>query len=305
MKKNILTGKKKDAIFCALMLVYPLIHFTVFYIVVNASSLAMAFQYYKDGQYIFDWGKSNFDKLFYSLKHETVLSDSVVNSTILYLCSMLIGEPLTLLFSFFIYKKVKGSKFFKVILFLPTIISSLVLVLIFSYFVDQALPEIMGKIFGVETVGLLTTNKTQFITVLVYSLFMGFGPKVLIYSSTMSGINESVVESASLDGITFFGEFIYITLPMIFSTIQTYIVAGLATFFTNQMNLFSFFGTEAMTNLYTLGYYLYVQTQIATANGSFAMYPYLSLLGLLMSCIAIPVTILVKKLLDRYGPSEG
>ncbi len=302
MQKTPMKSRTKDAIFCSLILLYPLIHFSIFYIYVNLSSFAMAFQYYKDGKYIFDWGQSNFELIKYYFKVDPIIITSLKNSAIMYLCAMLIGEPLSILFSYVVYKKVAGTKFFKIVLFMPTIISALVMSLIYKYFMDSAIPEIWYNITEKPIQGLFTNYKTVFEVVLFYNLFLGFGPKVLIYSSTMSGINESVVESAQLDGITFFKELWFITIPMIFPTITTYLVASVATFFTNQMGLFNFFGHDARTEVYTLGFYMYIKTQVASVNGTYAEFTYLSALGLLMSAIAIPATIGLKKALEKYGP---
>lgn len=299
--KKTLSGRKKDAIFCAIMLIYPLVHFAIFYVYVNLSSFAMAFQTYDEGRYIWDWGKTNFNWMFYSFRTDPAIRMGFQNSAVAYVCIMLISEPLSIIFSYFIYKKVKGAKFFKVVLFIPTIIPAIVMTLIYKYFTDNALPEVM-KIFGVTMSGLFTTVDTQFVTVLVYNLFLGFGAKVLVYSSTMSSINESIVESAQLDGISFTRELWSITLPMIFGTITTYLVASIATFVTNQLNLYSFFGLEAVPAVQTIGYYMYARTQLA-GRGSIE-FTYLSAMGLFFSAIIIPVTIVLRKLLMKFGPSE-
>lgn len=73
----------------------------------------------------------------------------------------------------------------------------------------------------------------------------------------------------------------------------------MAGIFTNQMNLFSFFGPKAENSLSTFGYYLYSNTQSATT----ADYPYLSSMGIVMTFIAVPLTLLVKFLLEKFGPS--
>ena len=48
------------------------------------------------------------------------------------------------MFSYYLCKKLWGHRLFKVMLFLPSMISMSVFVLIFSYFVDAALPYIFG-----------------------------------------------------------------------------------------------------------------------------------------------------------------
>ena len=122
---------------------------------------------------------------------------------------------------------------------------------------------------------------------------------MLLYSGAMGSISDSIVEAASLDGATPAREFFNITLPMIYPTIVTFLITAIAAFFTNQVNLFSFFGENAKLQNITLGYYLYNETQLASAGE----YPYLAAMGLCMTFIAVPVTIIIKRLLEKFGPS--
>ena len=278
------------------MLLYPLLQFAIFYIYINISSFALAFQT-NVGSPLFDNGLNNFIEVIRDLGTDMRLQYSVRNSFICYGVGLAIGTPLGLIFSFFIYKKVWGYKFFRVILFMPSIISSVVLVLIFKYFANNVVSTLLF-----DGVKLLDNPDTVFWTVLFYNIFIGFGPSTLMYTSTMSGINESVVESAQLDGISFFGEFWHICLPMIYPTIVTFLVAGIATIFTNQMEIFNFFGQyPAYDHVYTLGFYMYRGTVLSSTGDQF---PYLSALGMLMTIVAAPVTLLAKYLLEKLGPSD-
>lgn len=297
-EKSTLSSRKGDAIFCALVLLYPVVQFCIFYIYVNISSIALAFQEQFNGQMIFA-GFYQFTQVFNNFSQESSLIYSAINSIIAYLVGLVISEPLAIIFSFSIYKKVAGYKFFRVILFLPSIISSLVLVLIYKYFVINIIPDIWQMIFGTK-INLMDPATTEFWSILFFSVFIGCGGRTLMYTSTMGGINESIVESAQLDGVSYLGELWHITLPSIYPTLVTFIVAGIATIFTNELSIFSFEGTEASYKIYTFGYYIYRNVQLS-ADGS--KFPYLSALGLFLSMIAIPVTLLVKKGMEKFGPS--
>ena len=102
-----------------------------------------------------------------------------------------------------------------------------------------------------------------------------------------------------LDGANLFEELIYIVLPLIYPTFVTFIVVGVGGIFTGQMALYSFFGPEADQSVQTFGYYLFKRTKMAGDSD----YPFLSAMGLLMTCIAAPLTFLVKWLLEKFGPS--
>ena len=112
---------------------------------------------------------------------------------------------------------------------------------------------------------------------------------------------EEVIEAAKLDGATGIKKFFYVVFPQVFGTVSTFLIIGVAGIFTNQINLFSFYEASAPDDVRTLGYYLYVRAQLAVNEAEF---PELSALGLLLTAIAVPLTMLVKRLLEKFGYSE-
>ena len=119
-----------------------------------------------------------------------------------------------------------------------------------------------------------------------------------MYLGAMNSISESIVEAAQLDGITPLKEFVYVTLPMIYPTLVTFIVTGVAGIFTNQMNLFTFKGGILSYKDYTYGYYLFYNTSLGMEK-----YPAMASMGLIFTLIIAPITFLVRHLLEKYGPS--
>ena len=101
-----------------------------------------------------------------------------------------------------------------------------------------------------------------------------------------------------MDGATPFVEFSRIVLPEVLPAVNTFLITGVATIFTNQANLYSFFGHGVEYADYTLGYYLF---KLANMEGAsrYASYPYASALGLCCTLIAVPLTFLLRKALGR------
>lgn len=303
-KKIFMTDKKRDLIFYILFIAFPVLQFCIFYIGVNFNSILMAFQTYSRADGTYSWyGINNFKEIFNDFATDSTLQLALKNSVLVYLIGLAVSVPLALLFSFYIYKNRAGSTFFRVLLYMPSIISAISLVAIFSNIVDRVIPEIINKTFKTNMWGLLANPDTQFGTLLFYTIFVSFGMNVLLYVDSMKSIDPEIVEAASLDGITVFGEFIHISLPMIYPTIITFVTVGLVGIFTNQMNLFSFFGRTARTDVYTLGYYMYKETHFATEKDYFDIYTRLAALGLMMTMVAAPLTLGVRKVLKKLGPS--
>ena len=216
---------------------------------------------------------------------------------------MLLGVP----FANAIYKKVPGHNVFKILLYLPHVLSMVVMSTIFMNFTEEALPQIMLDFFKVEWVTGPLSNRSPtiiFNTVMFFTIFMGFGSNMLMYTGAMSGISESLKEAAKIDGANSFQEFIHITIPSIWPTMCTLIVVGFTGVFTNQLNMFTFYGDGAPIQVSSLGYYLYKYTYKANGlSNPYLHFPYLAAFGLVLTMIAAPLTIGLRKLLENVGPN--
>ncbi|MBQ3505808.1 MAG: sugar ABC transporter permease [Clostridia bacterium] len=295
------TYKRSRMRFYYMMVALPLLQFVVFYLYININSFILGFQEYSyaTGKYSFA-GLTNFKQIFADFKVEDALKFSVVNSLELYLWTMIFGSAVAIMFSYYIFKDKVGSMLFKIFLYVPHILGGVVIVIMYKYFVEIAIPEVYNIITGEEIKGLLTNSDSRKFMIVFYTIYTSFGTQVLLYSSAMSGISDSIIESAQLDGITPMRELIFIVLPSIWSTFVTFTVSSVIGIFTNQMSLYTFYGDTADVGLYTFGYYLYRETVLA----SNIRYPYLSAMGLLLTAVAVPLTLFVRWALTKFGPSR-
>ncbi|MDR3318550.1 MAG: sugar ABC transporter permease [Clostridiales bacterium] len=296
------SSKRKRLIFYICLLAYPLAHYAVFYIGVNINSVLLAFKKFDGGEFSFLEASNffaNFSNFSGDLFKTSLLKYAAKNSLLMYGVSLLIVLPLNLMFSFFLYKKIPLKGFYRIVLFLPQIVSSIVMAMMFKYFVERGLPGLFSK-FNIELPTLLTDVKTAFSTIIAYNIWAGFGTQIIIYSGAMSRISEELVESGKLDGMNMFQEFIRITLPLIYPTVSLFLVAGVAGIFTSQAALYNFFGDEAQANVSTLGYFLFVR--VIGKSSTFNDYPYAAAAGLLFTAAALPITLGAKYLLDRFDP---
>ena len=304
-KKINLSGQsastKGDLVFYCLMLLIPLVQIGIFYFGVNFQSIMMSFQVYSTVDNAFTWDASRNFNLFLNDIKEPWFWAMVKDSFVVWVASQFAGTVLALLFSYYIYKKRTLSKFFKFVLFLPSIIPGILLSLIFKFFMNTATPVFMNKLFyGGERVveALLQNPNLYFWIITIYSTWIGFGSQVLVYSGAMDQIPTEMIEAGKLDGVTPVREFFSLILPTVMPTVTTFIVAGVATIFTNQNNLFAIFGGNLPGTDQTIGYYLYT---MVSGQDSMGNYCYASFLGLVSTCIAVPITFVVRKILQRVG----
>lgn len=129
-KSSIKKQKLMDKLFYWGLAFIPLFMLAFTTIFINLNSIVMAFNSYDQyGQMHFVWF-DNFVEVLKDYKSDPVMVSSLKNSLIVYVTAVLVQTIIPILFSYYMYKKKWGTDFFKVILFLPSIISSMATVLI-------------------------------------------------------------------------------------------------------------------------------------------------------------------------------
>ena len=293
---------RKDKIFAACLMAYPILHFLVFYVFVNINSVLLALQSYdmESGTYFFD-GFTQFKAVFDNFAHDLTMRFSLKNSIIGELLVVVLAFPLHLVFSYVIYKKIPLSGFFQVILFLPNILSSVVMSLLFERFINVGFPNIMEQVFNFSDFpNLLFQPKSTFPTIMFYTIWLSFGSRIILYTGAMGRVPQSIIEYGQLEGISLFKEFIYVIMPAVFSTLTIYLISAIAGIFTSEFYLYNFFGEEAPIEARSLGYQFYILVVGESATPE--RYPYCAAAGVLFTLVAAPLTLIGRTLLEKYGP---
>lgn len=300
-------AKIDESIFLIAILAIPLIQVIIFYIGVNFNSILLSiqemdpqtgeFHFLSIGNIFGNYGEAVKDLFDTNSNVGWILRNAVVNSAIQFAFSIL-SLVISIIASYFIWKKVPMYGFFQVIVFLPSIISNIVFVLMARYFLENAMPQLFGIDFN-----FFAADK-QFYTILFFGVWLGFATGMVVFLGAMSGIDDELIEYGQLEGLTAFKEFFWVVIPGIFPTITTYIIATLAGYFTNKGHFYSFFGSDttglfAESN-YTLGYFFFHKV---VGQDSSSFFPYASAYGIMFTLILVPLTLFTKRMLEKYGPS--
>lgn len=290
--------KKSNLIFIFTALPIPILQFIIFYIFVNANSVVMAFQKTLDGV-AYNWNgfntlKSAVQLLFTDSEYIIIFK----NTFILYFSQHIVIPCLVLVFALSIWKKIIGHKLFSIVLFLPSMVSSVVFVMIARTAVNSLIPSLfknpeLATLFNVYTTGFMATT--------IFTCLLSFGNQLILQLGAMAGIDRSVVEYGQLDGVNGWQEFRYIVFPHIWPTLISLFVIGVASIFTNQGMLISFFGAgNSEATVKTLG----TQYYTTVITGKYYNYPILSAMGVILTVAVIFVTFTTKHFLEKLGPSE-
>lgn len=296
-EKKVNKMQRGSNIFYAVLMVFPVIQFLVFYVAVNFKSFGYAFmeqEIVSGTEVVWRFTFKNLTEWFTIGSKFQSLMRTAKMSLIYYGVSLLVSIPLGLLFAYYIFKKMPASKVFRVCLFIPSIIPAAAFALTYKIILNEVTPVLFG-----------TTNwrfdAHPFGYVLFYNLYVSFGTSVLMYANKMFDISPEIIEAAKLDGATGIKEFWHIVLPLTFPTLSVFLVTGVATIFTNQYNLFLFMDNVSC-QWDSLGYYMYLLA--GGTVGYEGEIPNVAALGLILTAVAIPLTFGVKYCLEKFGPKE-
>ena len=305
--KRINYRKRKQNLFFASIVALPILQFCICYIYVNINSIILSFQHYEVAQegLGFDVTFAGFENFKQAIALISERMYMFKNSLLLFFWTTIIGLTLALLFSYYIYKNYPMSGLFRLVLFMPKILSAVVFCLLYKYLANDVYKYVVETILHAGPAqGILDNQETQLSGMLFFSVWVSFGVSVLMFTGSMSGIDESIVESAQLDGTNTIQEFFYISVPLIWPTFISFLMIHIAGIFSDQMHLHTMFGLNG-GELSTFGYYLYVQASKAELlatdkNPSFSV---LSSMGVMITAIMMPTILGLRKVLRKYGPS--
>ena len=192
-------------------------------------------------------------------------------------------------------ENLKGQDFFRVVFYIPNILSVVVISGIFSaiYDIDRGLLNSILNLFGKE--GILWKGEQHVIMSLVIAMvWQAIGYYMVMYMASMSAVPGSLYESAGLDGASRLTQFTQITIPLIWTNIRT----TLTFFIISTINM-AFLFVSAMTgggpNNASNVALLYMYNQKNLGGG----YGYAMAIGVVIFLISFGLSALVNKVTER------
>ena len=192
-------------------------------------------------------------------------------------------------------EKLKGQDFFRIVFYIPNILSVVVISGIFSaiYDIDRGLLNSILNLVGKE--GILWKGEEHVIMSLVIAMvWQAIGYYMVMYMSSMAAVPESLYESAGLDGANRVEQFVQITIPLIWTNIRT----TLTFFIISTINM-AFLFVSAMTgggpNNASNVALLYMYNQKNLGGG----YGYAMAIGVVIFLVSFGLSALVNKVTER------
>ena len=188
-------------------------------------------------------GLDNFKQLF----ADTNFISSMQNTILLIIVVTIVTFGFALVFAAILTReKIKGQNFFRVIFYIPNILSIVVISGIFSAIYkpeNGMLNSIIGFFKDMTDPILWKGEKLVMISIIIAMVWQAIGYYMVMYMASMASVPMSLYESASLDGAGRLTQFFQITLPLIWTNIRT----TLTFFIISTINM-AFLFVKAMTS---------------------------------------------------------
>lgn len=180
------------------------------------------------GEFRFN-GLANYEKLV----HDDLFFKSIGNTLIYTVGSAALGLGAALLLAVVLNRNVKGSKFFRILFFLPSVTSEVVTAMMFLWLLDSnfGLVNYLTEQIGIGRINWLLDPTLAMLSIIVVGAWRGASYNTPLFLSAIRNIPRELYEAASIDGARSVQQFFRITLPNIVPILSyTIIMAFIGSF---------------------------------------------------------------------------
>jgi len=185
----------------------------------------------------FEWNGLS-QPIFVGLENfKDVLSDKVfwksfLNNIMVVLASVFGQIPLGLVIAILINKKLKSSSFFRTVFFIPMILSTVVVGLLWSTIlnVQVGILNQLLEFIGLDSLAKnwLGDPKYAMLTICLVIIWQFVGLYMIIFLAALQNIPEEIFEAADIDGATEAQKLFKVTIPMLWENIMSAVVLCIA-----------------------------------------------------------------------------
>lgn len=204
---------------------------------------------------LYKWGGYSNNKEFVGLNNFKILMEdtnffrSFQNTVLLITIVTIVTMALALIFAALLSReKIKGQNFFRIVFYIPNILSVVVISAIFSAIYDPnngLLNSVIGIFRSSDKTPILWLGDQKLViySLVIAMIWQAIGYYMVMYMASMAAVPESLYESASLEGAGRIRQFFSITLPLIWVNVRT----TLTFFVISSINL-SFLFVKSLTS---------------------------------------------------------
>lgn len=206
--------RQRDS-FAAMFLLAPSLGgFVLFILLPIAGAILVAFTVWPTAGTATWAGFDNFTQLF---TKDTIFQRAMLN-TLIFVCTYVpLNVVMSLLIAVWISPHIRGRNIYRLLLFIPVVTPMIANAAIWRIMLvpNGLIDSTWVSLFGTHAPNFLGDANTALASVVIMSLWQGFGYNLMVFASALEAVPENLTEAASIDGAGSVRQFLSIKLPMI------------------------------------------------------------------------------------------
>lgn len=152
--------------------------------------------------------------------HNPVFYKVMLNTIIYLVVAVPVLAIIPLFLAILINQKIKGITLYKILIYLPVIVSIVVAAIAFKWlYAEQGILNYLLNVFHIHSIGWLTDPKYAIYSVIIVTIWKGIGYYMMIYLAALMSVPKELYEACDIDGAGFFTKHLTVTIPHIMPTI--------------------------------------------------------------------------------------
>lgn len=145
----------------------------------------------------------------------------VIWNTFLYVVGAVpILATVPLVLAILINQKIRCLNLYKILIYLPVIISIVVVAIAFKWlYATQGILNYVAELFKISPIDWLTSPDVAIWSVIIVTIYKGIGYYMMIYLSALIGAPKDLLEAAEVDGAGLIQKHLNVTIPYLMPTI--------------------------------------------------------------------------------------
>ena len=189
----------------------------VFFFIPFFQTVILSLQDYSNNIYNADWvGLANYWQIF----KNPIFYKVMLNTFIYLLVAVPILAIIPLFLAILINQKIRGITLYKILIYLPVIVSIVVAAIAFKWiYAEQGVLNYLLSVFHIPAIGWLTDPKYAIYSVILLTIWKGIGYYMMIYLAALMSVPKDLYEACDIDGAGFLRKHLTVTVPHIMPTI--------------------------------------------------------------------------------------
>ena len=189
----------------------------LFFFIPFFDTVILSFKDYSSSIYNPSWiGVSNYIYLMKSPEFYKV----IFNTLIFLICAVPLLAIIPLILAIMVNQKIRGITLYKLLIYLPVIVSIVVAAIAFKWlYAQNGILNYVISTMGLAPIGWLTDPRFSLYSVIIVTVWKGIGYYMMIYLAALMSAPKDLYEACDVDGANFLQKHLTVSLPHLMPTL--------------------------------------------------------------------------------------